>query len=532
MVRPCLGVARALALLVLSVPLGAQRELLRDGTFEKAGKSSSPGWTPVWPPNSRPAPEFSFPNDGAEDGKRCAEVAVEYDGGFSSLTQEVDLPRKVSWVRLSGRTRLEEATGGGSAWLVLAFIGKDESDASLRQTRHVSTLGSWEALALEAAVPEGTTRLMVRCGVFGPARARFDDLSLVGGEGELPRDDVTLVETLSTWRVQAWENVVVPTLDVSVPFPFGSQTPLALEVRSDPPGRVRGLEILSERENRPLRVRLAPLESGSSVALRVRALVLVRRRELPSGEGAELLAVRRLPEEVREFLGPAPGIESEDPRVTGVARDFARKDLARLVEDLLAFLRREIAAGSGDQGALATLTGRAAACTGHANLGAALMIAAGVPTRVLACLLVGHEQEEHYVIESWTRALGWQRIETSVKSFPVADALHVIQRVVYPDAPRSPMHVPLFWRLGEGLTGGPDPEPMGKRGCWQSAKEDAQLALPGGTSGELEDAARAAFEARVGAAGSGDGREGGVLRFLPAEAVPELEARLAAFLAR
>lgn len=502
------------------------QELLRDGDFEKSGKAASPGWSHVWPQDYRPAPSFSFPDEGVRSGQRCAEIAVAYAGGYTSFTQELDLPRKTDWVRFSGWVQLAETTAGGSAWLILTFIKKDTSDFDLRQSRRVSAVGGWEELVLEAAVPEGTTRLIVRCGVFGPARVRFDDVSVIGGTGARPREDVTLLAIDSYWTATAHTLTGRPSIDVSVPFPFAAQTPLALRVDSEPPGVVRQLEVLAERENRPLRVHLAPLTPGTTVKLHVRTLVLVRRRELPDGEDIDLVPLARVPDELREYLQPAAGIESENGLIRRIAGTFRDRDLAEVTSDLFEFLKREIQGGGGDQGALATLESKDAACTGHANLGAALLIAAGVPTRVLACVMVGAVQQEHYVVESWTKALGWSRVETTLKLFPVPDALHAILRVVYTDSPRGEGNVPLFWRGSEGVVAATDGAALDKAGCWQAAKESAQIALERSAVETIVSSAREAFEARVESP-----HDGAWVRLVPPQTPAELLVAVERFLA-
>lgn len=507
----------------LRVQKDGARELLRDGDFEKSGKAASPGWTHIWPQSFAPAPGFSFPAEGTRTGKRCGEIAVAYDGGYTSFTQELDLPRKADWVRFSGWLQIVESVRGGSAWLLLTFIKKDTSDFEQRQSRRVS---AWEELALEAAVPEGTTRLIVRCGVFGPARARFDDVSLVAGTGTRPGEDVTLLEVDGYWKASAKGDAPAPWIDVSVPFPFAAQTPLALRVDSEPPDAVRRIAVLAERENRPLRIELAPLAAGAEVKLHVRTLALARRRELSDGKGVELLPPARVPAELREYLGPAAGIESEDARIKKIAASFGRRDLAEVTADLLAFMEKEIQGGGGDQGALATLESKDAACTGHANLGAALLIAAGVPARVLPCVMVGSKQQEHYVVEAWTKTLGWSRVEPSAKLFPVPDALHAILRVVYSDSPRSVIHVPLFWRAAPGLEAEPDAGPLAKGGCWQEAKEGGQVTVERAAVETVAERARTAFEALVA-----NPHEGAAVRFAPSDAPAELRRAVEDFLA-
>jgi hypothetical protein len=485
-------------LLALAAPAGAQKSLLVDGGFEEA--EGGKAWSHIQPPGV--GASFTYSADGAHAGRRCARIGTTRAGGYSSFTQKVELSRQHDWLRLSAFARLHQQ-GGGSASLVLTFMDEDGGDAGVRRSRRLDVPGDWEEVMLEVTVPKGATHVLVRCGVHGVARASFDDVALEAGSGGRPREDATLLEVESWWTVTASAAAAEPWVDVAVPMPFAAQTPLALAVDAEPAGAVARLAVLAERENRPLRVHLAPLAAGAQVSLRVRTLLLVRGRELPDGRGAEVVPAARVPEAVREHLQPAPGIESTHERLVALAREVRGADLAEVAAALFACLSREIRAGGGDQGALATLESGDAACTGHANLGAALLIAAGLPTRVLACVLVGSDQQEHYVVEAWTKDLGWARLEPTQKRFPVPDDEHAILRVVYGDSFRTAGHVPLFWRAAEGVAVAPDMHRLREDDCWQSAREVERRAPERGEVAALETAARRAFEALVQAAQDG-----------------------------
>jgi Transglutaminase-like superfamily len=514
---------RALGLLLtLTATAGAQRSLLVDGDFE-SGDKGSPAWVPIQPPGFDAS--FSFPADGAFAGRRCGRIGVTEQGGYTSFTQKIELSRRYDWLRLSAFARVHQQSGAGGAWLVLTFLDKAGGDAGLARSLRLDTPGEWEELSVEVTVPKGATHVLARCGVSGPARASFDDVKLVAGSGGGAREDATLLEVHGHWTVTATQAVGEPWVDVSVPFPFAAQTPLALRVDAEPAEAVARLSGLADRENRLLRLTLAPLEAGAEVRLHVRTLVLVRGRELPDGRGAEIVPAERVPEALREHLQPAAGIESGDERVVAIAGGFDRADLAQVAASLFRFLEREIKSGSGDQGALATLESGDAACTGHANLGAALLIAAGLPTRVLACVLVGSDQQEHYVVESWTKDTGWARLEPTLRRFPVPDDLHAILRVVYGDSPRSSGHVPLFWDSADGLAFGPDTRRLREKNCWQSAQEAARLAPERSAVAALEAAARQVFEVLTRTP-----HEGARIRLAPDEGPASILGAIDAFL--
>lgn len=512
-------VPAATAVLLLAVAVSAQTSLLRDGDFEDSDHTS-PGWSQIAPPG-HPA-TFTFPKEDVHGGRRCGRIDVEAVGGYSSFTQEVQLPRKAEWLRLGASVRVLEADGG-STWLVLTFLG--DGDMPLVRSRALAQPGDWEAVVLEAVIPEGAERVLVRCGVRGHARVLFDDVTLVAGSGERPSTDVALIDADSHWKVSAELRVEEPWVEVSVPFPYEAQTPLALRVASEPAGAVLRLSVAEDRENRLLRVHLAPLEAGRDVQLQVQTLLMVRGRDLPGDSGIKLAPASQVPEEFRPCLQPAPGIESDDERIREIARTFSRRDFGSLVQDLFDFLRREIAAGDGDQGALASLERGDAACTGHANLGAALLIAAGVPSRVLACVQVGSSQQEHYLVEAWAKGHGWLRVEPTAKTFPVPDERHAILRVVYPDSPRTAGHVPLAWGGSESLIVAPALDRAEEPNCWQSAQTRVRLVIERDEVTRIETEARRAFEGlRLSA--HADQR----VRLAAAETPEPIERELAGFL--
>lgn len=306
--------------------------------------------------------------------------------------------------------------------------------------------------------------------------------------------DVQIVVGHGLYLVKAEQDAPDAWVQFSIPIPYRGQTPLAEVVTSDPPDKIQALSIVAEGANRLLRVYLRPLAASESVLLRANTFVLVRRENQPSGEGAALPGASDIPADVRKYLEPAPGVESDDPRIQKIAKGFARRDLKSLVDDLFEFLKENVQSGSGPQRSIEVLERGSAVCTGFANLSAALLIAAKVPTRVLACIYIGMAQQEHYIVEAWTPKLGWSKIETSTKTFPLGDSRHLILRIVDPTSPRSGGSVPLYVPVASGVkveVGG------GPTRTWQSAEAIETQQVPEDEIEAIEAAARKAFEAFV-----------------------------------
>jgi hypothetical protein len=313
-------------------------------------------------------------------------------------------------------------------------------------------------------------RCLIRCGVTGPARVLFDDLELEWAttRSELVVCRLAVHEThhdLVASDANAWAQF-------SVPFPFTGQIPLAIELASDPPGRIERAEVVAERENRLLRLHVAPATEGERIRISALTTVLFDDRPLSDGTKVKLPKARSLPDDVSQHLRPAPGVESDDERIVAIAERFSRRDLGEVTRETLAFLDETLGTPDGGypQNAVACLERGDGVCTGHANLGAALLIAAGVPTRILACVLVGMEQQEHYVIETWTPKLGWARAETTTGEFPLPPSKHLILRVVYPDTARNAGFAPIYMEASPGSELQPGFGALDKEGCWQSGE--------------------------------------------------------------
>ena len=138
------------------------------------------------------------------------------------------------------------------------------------RSRSVEGPSDWKKVEVEAPVPAGAKKWMVRCGVEGRGRVSFDDVALASSKEKGELLGATLAVGEGKYRVQAQSNAEDPWIRFSIPFPFEWQTPLAIRVESDPPDAVARFAVKPERENRPLEVVLKPRKRGETVRLRAR----------------------------------------------------------------------------------------------------------------------------------------------------------------------------------------------------------------------------------------------------------------------
>lgn len=471
---------------------------LENGGFEKGSDNRIPGWAMVWPNFAEPEPELHYITEGAHSGRGCASIATRHEGGYTSWTQEIEKPPEgATIVHIEGWIRFDESGGADQAYasLLILFLdaGKKRDIAFYSTPRVASSSRGWQKVELDVPVPEGTKEWMVRCGVTGRARVFFDDIKLTWSVMKGKWVPALLAEASCRYQVRAASSARKPWAMISVPLPYMGQTPLGIRVTAEPEKAIDRFEIVKDRENRFLRIWFERMKINDTVKFEVRTVVLLRDRLLSSGEGIALSDRRKVPKEVKPFLEPAPGLETEDETIWKIAAGFDTTDLATLMTDLTAFLRENMEyEGGSNQGARASIASKKAVCTGFANAAAALLIAAGVPARILACTLTEGELQEHYVVEAWTRKLGWSRCESTAAEFPWGDSRNVILRIIYPDAPRTPYNVPIYMESGGGITMGCDSR--GANGCWQSAATLQSLVVRVDDLEPLEEEARQALE--------------------------------------
>ncbi|MBC8404639.1 MAG: transglutaminase domain-containing protein [Planctomycetes bacterium] len=504
-----LGFFVPIAGVIFAAPIAAaaQENLLQNGDFEKGAASPVHGWHQIYPPTiQKPAPFFGrikvkpkseeLGVGKAKSGESYGVIETNKPGGFSSLTQTGKFKGKNNLISFSSWLRVDEIGAGSAAYLIVLFMDGDGNSLGMKQSRRLTSVGDWKQLQLETVIPEGAEEWMVRCGIMGQARVGFDDAQLITSKikGDLVAMELAVhhgdyIVRTPFAKKEAW-------VALSIPFPFERQSPLAIKVTTDPPEMVERLEIFEDRENRPLRVVMKKMARGDVVKVHVETLTMVSDRATSDGSEVKLANPKKVPKEIRQHLQAAPGVDAKDKRIKGIADGFDRKDFASLMNDVKAYLKANLKYDGGNpQGATDCLDLGKAVCTGYANVAASLLIAADVPTRILACTQLSGRLQEHYIVEAWTPDLGWSRMESTMAAFPWSDSSNLILRVVYPDSERSQVDVPLFVEVSNGAIGGFRMDP--KDTCWQGADHLSGMLMSDKGFAAVEATARKNFEALI-----------------------------------
>jgi len=485
----------------------AARNLLRNGDFEAGSPELPESWQKGWLGPGASEAGITRDRDAAHAGRAGLALSPRQDERWDAVVQPVDAaPRTATMAHLAGWVRLDGPAGAARASLTLSFpspgVPGRAGPPLVYRSRELLGPCDWTLLELDAPVPPGCTGWTVGCAARGAARASFDELLLTAAETPTDLVGTTLAVARGNYSIEALQGACdEPWVEFSIPLPIGGQTPLALRVVSEPPDAVASLRLVPDRENRPLRVQCRPVHPGDVLKLTAETLVLLHDRPLGDLAAARLPAAQKVPAALKPHLLPAPGLRPGDKEMRDAADRLSHDNLGALFTDLRSFLEYKLAhSGDGQDHAIRELQHTMSGGARWANLAASLLMASGVPTRLLACTGVDGALQEHYILEAWTEKLGWTRLDpTGV--FPWGDTRNIVLRVVYPDSPRTQDEVPAFVNAAKCIFGAPDMNPLTLD--WQSAETLGSFALPRAELAGLEAAARTAYEGLAKEAASG-----------------------------
>jgi hypothetical protein len=307
--------------------------------------------------------------------------------------------------------------------------------------------------------------------------------------------DVQIAVGRTEYSVKAAEATRDAWIQFAIPIAYRGQTPMAEDVMSNPPDKVARLSLVADGINRSLRVDLHALAAGEEVILHSKTFVLLRREKQPSGESIALPAGNDFPPDVKKYCEAAPGVDAADARIQKIAKGFARRDLKSEVDELFEFLSKNVKSGTGPEGAIDVLERGSASSAGNANLAAAILIAARIPTRILPCLLVSDLQPEYYIVEAWMPKIGWMKIEPTTRTFPLDDSKHLVLRFVEPSSARTKDNVPLSVPLAHGVAAEIEGTPADR--AWAPVEILETQQVPEEEVEAIEIAERKAFEALI-----------------------------------
>jgi hypothetical protein len=456
------------AVLLASGPTAPAGNLLKNPGFERGGDELEP-WvhaTPISIATSKP--RFTVTEDDPAEGKRSASLRVDYSGGYTCYSQSLRVPPKAKSVHLQGKVRLDRMTNYGGARLMLTFVGADVPGGQKSvSSRLLTGIADWTLLAIDASIPEGTKSIEVRCGVEGPCVASFDELVATASKEAAFEGSFGWVQSnyLVRWPANSTEELRVPFVRVPLPVAMDEQRPVAFRVNTRPEDKVSSVSVYRQGANRMLEVRMDSMFPGDEIKFRVEALVMVDARPV------ELPSLVRLPRpgqikgDTNRYLGPAPGVDPEDPTVKRALIDIKGNDMPSILEACHSYVHSQLKLRVvdrdteephidpatdevWDESVAACLKSGSAGTVGFANTLTSVLRGYGIPTRMMIGTRFDGTSDEHYLVDVWSPLLGWTRVDPMTGEWPLDRTTAIVHRLVEPEDPRPNGHTPYDPKVG------------------------------------------------------------------------------------
>jgi len=425
------------------------------------------------------------------DGVLTAERTTRSGLLPDSCYQWINLPAGTSAVRLSLRAGTEAAE---RVEVVVRFKDRDGGPISSTVALRLKGTGAMRMHERDVLVPANAWDVEIAFVMRGAGKARFDDVSLTAVDPTDTKEVASVVMVTGGAAVKWVGTKPEEPIRFYLPVPPAteSQTPIRLEVRTFPPGKIVSAAWDVTRGTGFLRLALTPLHDPGDLRVLFTAKVVVYERPVYRGlpDQLPLTGGGRIPRTVQPFLAVEGGSGLSDlaPRL-----DPGRGDLRSLASRAALVLARRVrTAGDGPVDPDAVAAAKRGSPPGIANLAAALLRKHGVPARVVAIVTVGKGSRLRYILQAWHRDQGWLRFGTLSSDplpMPFADAvvIGVAGRAGWPDplAPGFPAGTEGRSAPAGGFTGG--------EGAFRSAPVGS-FTLPRGSVPDFAASAGKAWE--------------------------------------
>ena len=229
-----------------------------------------------------------------------------------------------------------------------------------------------------------------------------------------------LVEVHGKQFVIAIEAESAGRIQIPLPQEYRAQVPAGFQLKIKPKVAARSQSVSRKSTGDcVLEVVFNDLKKGQRVDLEWRSQVIVDLRESFASVPKTCAFPQEFPEEARPWLRPSAFVQSDDKRIIAKAQAFRNDDLIETIRQTMVGLTSIYRGVRGDyalDAAAVTALSKPVACTGKANLLAALLRANGIPARVLSGFPTWSGQPflTHYIVEAYVPGYGWYPLEPTL----------------------------------------------------------------------------------------------------------------------
>lgn len=246
-------------------------------------------------------------------------------------------------------------------------------------------------------------------------------------------NELVLTEWIGSYILIPKSYIESCNLYCHIPVIHNGQSPIIIDnVWSEPTGQITGFSISQNYtgSNTLLNISFNSLNPNENITIFYSVSSIIKSKDyddLPSD--LDIPSEEELPNETKKWLESSEFIQSDHWRIKLLANLLKgiNNNLIKTANRVTLFTGKIIRYnGYFSQDALSSLRLHFAVCTGKANLGAALLRAIGVPSRVLMVY------PTHYIIEYYAHPYGWIRAETTIGEMPYPNQAYTVAYCAYP----------------------------------------------------------------------------------------------------
>jgi hypothetical protein len=407
-------------LFVIGCGPGKEQILLPDGGFESRGLED---WDIE---KSVEGASYGLSVEDARGGHRCLLLKSMKEGtDIFALKKELDVkPSRFEYLKLSAyikeksdcisRISLSTYVEGEKKTSYSPYRAKDEDQ--------------WYEVEAKIFVPEHTEKLEVRCLVYGKGEACFDDLKLEEIDWELgiPMQ----FEAPGIARVAGARDYTIDKdaeeFEFVFPLPMLTdyQVPLNFRFEINPADKILFSKVFHRAgPNWNCKITIGPVKKGDTIEFRFWSDVFMIKADF-SGfpQKAPIPDADVYPEDVKMWLQATISVQSDHEKIQAEAQQILENadgsDAITFIRTMLDSIKK-IKIGNPRGVDALSMFEHGGWCTSHANLGASLCRAVGIPARVIANYPIENTPfQTHYIIEAYINGYGWIPVETSYYQFP------------------------------------------------------------------------------------------------------------------
>lgn len=370
-------------------------------------------------------------------GKRCAVLSHETNSQqqqqFGTLLQYIDATNyrgKRVLFKAAVRTDVTGAGNQAQLWFRVDRTKEQEGFFDNMGDRPI-TAKNWKHYEIVGDVADDAQHIVIGMLLLGKGAAAIDDISFeivnqstkTTGIAKLPTPEPGLMEVLMAVKILPAGKATTATYLFPLPLAYRDQVPLTFRLVVQPHECAKEVEIIEgPGENRILKLALDNLDKHQDIKVAYNSVVLVAPTKFNAVPRSAKFP-EEWPTEAKPWMASTWCCDHENERIKAMAGKIRgdSNDVIDVINKTLVSASQKMAKAKGRVNDLIATEAldKEGSCTSSANLVAALLRGAGIPSRILSGYPTwSGPLQTHYIVEAYVPQYGWYPVESTMCRAP------------------------------------------------------------------------------------------------------------------